>query len=175
MNNEYIHIGKIYQNSILKNSWFAYIKNIKYIYFINEHQKLIFINIDEILTPFFILSYKKINKNKFLLHFDAYAKSENFINRDLYLNIQELKTHKINYGNYYYLINYEAIDIHKGYLGQIHKINDELPQSLFEIYNTNNNIMILIPIVDVFINDINTLKKIILLDLPDGLIDLFIK
>lgn len=167
--NKYTCIGKIYKNSILKNSWLAYINNIQYLSFI---KKLIFIELDGIITPFFIYFYKKINKNKFLLNFDDSAQEENLINKNLYLNIEKLKNNKI-YNNYYYVINYKAIDINTGYLGIINKINDQVPQFLFEIKHYYTNRIILIPIVNIFITNINKLKKIVLLDLPEGLIDIF--
>lgn len=170
---EYINIGKIYKNTIFRNSWLAYINNINYINFFQKNKKLIFIKLDGIITPFFIYYYKQIIKNKFLINFDDSVKEENFLGKNLYLNIKELKNNKIEHNNYYYLINYKAIDINNGYIGYIYKINDQLPQYLFEIKNDDNNRIILVPMVDAFIKNINNIKNIILLDLPEGLLDIF--
>lgn len=164
----YTSIGKIYKSSILQNSWLAYIDNIQYLAYI--FQKLIFIKINGIITPFFICYYKQIHKNKFLFHFDDSTKSENFIGKYLYLNIPKLNNYTHHYND---LIKYQAFDINQGYLGIINKINDQFPQNLFEIIDDNHQGIILIPIVNDLINSINKLKKIIIFDLPEGLINLF--
>lgn len=165
--NKYTYIGKIYKSSIVKNSWLAYINN--FILLIQQSIKFIFIKIDGIIIPFFLCYYKQINKNKFLLNFDDSATEENFIGKYIYLNIKKLEINKYNNNKYYYVINYKAIDINLGYIGIINKINDQVPQFLFEIIDANNKI-ILIPIVNVFIKNINILKKTVLLDIPKELI-----
>lgn len=170
--NNFINIGKIYKNTIFNNSWIAYIDTINYNYLFKK--KIVFIKSDGILTPFFIYYYKHINKNKFLINFDDSVKEENFLGKNIYLNVKDLKNNEIKkYNEYYYLINYKAIDINNGYIGYIYKINDQLPQYLFEIKHYYNDRIILIPIVKEFINDINKIKKIILLDLPEGLLEIF--
>lgn len=163
----YTYIGKFYKSSIHQNSWLAYINNIQYITYM---QNIIFIDINGIITPFFISYYKQIHKNKFLFQFDDSINSENFIGKYLYLNIPNLNSYTHPYN---YLINYQAIDIHQGNIGIINKINDQFPQNLFEIINNNHKRIILIPIVNDLIHNINNIKKIIIFDLPEGLINIF--
>ncbi|MCX6182471.1 MAG: ribosome maturation factor RimM [Bacteroidetes bacterium] len=73
-------------------------------------------------------------------------------------------------GNVMELLNYKVFDKEKGYLGEVSEINDQTAQTLITV--KNNRIEILIPLVDEFIESIDTEKKEIHVDVPPALLSL---
>jgi len=67
-----------------------------------------------------------------------------------------------------YLNNFKVIDQAFGYIGTVSEMIESPGQTLLSIAEKN----IMIPLVDDFIVEINKRKKEILLDLPEGLLDL---
>ena len=73
-------------------------------------------------------------------------------------------------GNVLELLNYKVYDKEKGYLGEVSEINDSTAQTLITV--KNNRTEILIPLVDQFIESIDTEKKEIHVDVPAELLSL---
>jgi len=73
-------------------------------------------------------------------------------------------------GNVMELLNYKVFDKTKGYLGDVSEINDQTAQTLITI--KNNKREILIPLVDEFIDSIDSGKKEIHIDVPEALLSL---
>ena len=73
-------------------------------------------------------------------------------------------------GNVLELLNYKVFDKEKGYLGEVSEINDQTAQTLITV--KNNRIEILIPLVEEFIESIDTEKKEIHVDVPPALLSL---
>ena len=63
------------------------------------------------------------------------------------------------------------IDTKYGEVGSIVSVNDRTAQALFEIINQGKEI--LIPIIDEFIVSIDRESKILTVQTPDGLLDLY--
>jgi 16S rRNA processing protein RimM len=78
-------------------------------------------------------------------------------------------------GNRFYfheIIGFEAEDQRLGTIGEIVGINDSSAQPLFEI--KKGEIEILIPMIDHFIVKVDRENKKIILDTPEGLVDLYL-
>ena len=70
------------------------------------------------------------------------------------------------------LVGYTVEDVNFGKVGIIKAINDSTAQSLFEIDRDGTEI--LIPMNDAFIKKVDKKKKSILVETPEGLIDLYL-
>ena len=68
-------------------------------------------------------------------------------------------------------IGFKIIDKLKGVLGIVENINDQTSQPLFEVTDGKKNI--LVPLHDDLLIEIDRKNKSILVNLPEGLIDLF--
>ena len=90
---------------------------------------------------------------------------------DLYLPLDLLP--KLSGNNFYYheIIGFQVIDTKYGEVGSIVSVNDRTAQALFEIINQGKEI--LIPIIDEFIVSIDRESKILTVQTPDGLLDLY--
>ena len=70
------------------------------------------------------------------------------------------------------IIGFTVVDINFGTVGIVKSINDSTAQALFEI--DRDGIEILIPMNDAFIKNVDKKKKIITVDTPEGLIELYL-
>ena len=64
-------------------------------------------------------------------------------------------------------------DIHQGIVGEIKGINDSTAQALFVV--DKEGVELLIPMIDHFIKKIDRKNKTILVETPEGLIDLYLE
>ena len=78
-------------------------------------------------------------------------------------------------GNKFYfheVIGFEVEDKRLGIVGEIQSINDTTAQPLFEVLN--DGIEILIPMIDHFLVKIDRENKKVIMDLPEGLIEMYL-
>lgn len=127
------------------------------------------------LLPF-IIEKSQLHKSDLLrLKFedlDSEADAEALIKSELYLPLEFLPELEGNKFYFHEVIGFKVIDKSYGEVGIIKSINDNTAQSLFEI--ENNGKLILIPMNDDFIKKLDRSAKIIHIEAPEGLIDLYI-
>ncbi len=135
----------------------------------------VFVDFNPNLVPFFIES-SQLHKST-LLRFkfediDTEEDADDLIGANLYLPLDMLP--KLDGDKFYYheIVGYTAIDTNFGDIGIIKGINDTTAQAIFEIDRSGKEV--LIPMIDDFIKKLDREEKTILLDVPDGLIDLYI-
>ena len=77
-------------------------------------------------------------------------------------------------GEFYYheIIGFSVKDVSFGDVGVVSGVNDSNVQPLFEI--DRNGTEILIPLIDRFIKKVDKENKVILLEVPNGLIELYL-
>ena len=78
-------------------------------------------------------------------------------------------------GNKFYfheVIGFEVEDKRLGYVGEIQSINDSTAQPLFEVLKGDAEI--LIPMIDHFLVKIDRENKKVIMDLPEGLIEMYL-
>ena len=132
----------------------------------------LFIEIDENLVPFFISSFRFKNNNFGLLKLDDVNNDQDciaLIGKDVYIPLEFLpkdENHEL------YLINYLVIDSTLGALGKINKIQENNGQSLLVVEYQNKEL--LIPLVQAYIQKIDKKTQELYVDIPNGLIDLFL-
>ncbi len=134
----------------------------------------VFIEIDKELIPFFIKKIELKSHNKaYILLQDTTRETVGFLlKRKVYLPLDQLP--KLGGKKFYFheVIEFEVIDLEHGSIGNIKDIIDIQPQSLFQISFGEKEI--LIPIVDEFIKEVDRERKQIIIQAPEGLIDLYL-
>ena len=134
--------------------------------FVEQHNNLI---------PFFI-EHSSLHKSELLrVKFEevtSEADANALLGAALYLPLEALPKLTGNQFYYHEIIGFKVTDTLFGEVGIITSVNDSTAQSLFEI--DRNGKEILIPINDQFILKVDRSKKIIHLDVPEGLIELYL-
>ena len=142
---------------------------------IYEHLDAIFLDLRNNLVPFFV-EKSQLHKSELLrIKFEdveTEADADAIMKSDLYLPLNLLP--KLEGDKFYFheVIGFTIKDKNFGDVGVIKSINDSTAQSLFEI--DRNGVEILIPMNDDFIVKVDKKNKTILVDTPDGLIDLYL-
>ncbi|MBN1650900.1 MAG: 16S rRNA processing protein RimM [Bacteroidales bacterium] len=143
-----------------------------------EYQGLdaVFIEIKKQLIPYFIDEIKIHNsKNTALVYFEDVNDVEHaaqLSNCNLYLPLASLPKLEGNKFYFHEVVDFLLIDQQFGAIGKINQILEYPNQALFQTFYKEKEI--LIPINDLFIKKVDRTKKEILLDLPEGLIDVYI-
>lgn len=140
-----------------------------------ENLDAIFIDLRENLVPFFVEASQLHKSNLLRLKFedvDNEADADALIKSDLYLPLNLLPKLEGNKFYFHEVIGFTVIDSNFGEIGILKGINDNTAQSLFEI--DRNGIEVLIPMNDDFIVKVDRIAKTIVVDTPEGLIELYI-
>ncbi len=134
-----------------------------------------FVEINGHLVPFFI-EKSSIHREKFLRtqfeDMDSEEAADTIVGRDVYLPLTMLPKLEGNKFYYHEVVGFDAIDQRLGNFGTILRISDNGVQALFEVQK--EDAVILIPLIDEFIIEVNRENKSILFNTPEGLIDLYI-
>ena len=140
-----------------------------------EHLDAIFIDIRGRLIPYFI-EHSQLHKSDLLrLKFEDVETEEDadiLLKSDLYLPLAALPKLEGNKFYFHEVIGFTMTDTNFGIVGTIQSINDSTAQSLFVLDRDGKEI--LIPMNDQFIIEVNRQDKTILVDTPEGLIDLYL-
>ena len=135
----------------------------------------VFVEQHKNLVPFFIIK-SSLHKSQLLRvkfeDINSEAEADILLGAALYLPLSFLPELSGNKFYYHEIIGFSAEDISFGKIGTITGVNDTTSQALFEI--DRNGKQILIPIIDKFIKNLDRTSKNILLEVPDGLIDLYL-
>lgn len=135
----------------------------------------IFIDLAGKLVPYFIESIKYQQNNLayiFLEDVDTIEKASKLVKKDIYLP-NKLKPKKKS-GDFTLmdLLGFTAVDEDEGELGRITNIQ-ELPQQLIATV-TYKNCEVLFPLNGEIIKGIDVVKEIVRVDLPEGLLDIYL-
>jgi len=136
----------------------------------------IFIDLRGNLVPFFVASSQLHKSNLLRLKFEdvnTEADADALMKTEMYLPMDLLP--KLEGDKFYFheVIGFTINDQDFGEVGILQGINDSTAQSLFEI--DRDGIEILIPMNDEFIVKVDRKNKTILLNTPEGLIDLYLE
>ena len=170
---ECFYLGKIAKKFSFKGEVLIYLDTDEP----EEYQNMesVFVEINKNLVPYFIES-SSIHKNDFLRVQFEDVKNEDeadyLLGSEVYLPLALLPKLEGNKFYYHEVIGFEIEDKTLGVFGKIVSINDTAAQPLFEVLN--GNVEMLIPMIDQFLVKIDRDNKIILMDLPDGLIQMYL-
>ncbi|MAY88809.1 MAG: 16S rRNA processing protein RimM [Pseudooceanicola sp.] len=140
-----------------------------------EEMESVFVNFNDNLVPFFIESCQLHKSTLLRINFedvDTEEDADDLIGVELYLPLDMLPKLSGNQFYYHQITGYTVEDVNYGTVGTIKSVNDNTAQALFVIENNGNEV--LIPINDEFIEEVNHDKKLILLNTPEGLIDIYL-
>ncbi|WLD23073.1 ribosome maturation factor RimM [Flavobacterium dauae] len=135
----------------------------------------VFVDINGHLIPFFI-EKTSLHKEKFLRtqfeDMDSEEDADTIVGKDVYLPLSMLPKLEGNKFYYHEVVGLDAIDQRLGNFGTILRIVDNGVQALFEVQK--DDAIILVPMIDEFIVEVNRENKSILFNTPEGLIDLYL-
>jgi 16S rRNA processing protein RimM len=127
--------------------------------------------LDGILVPFFIEEYRFRSDNVALVKFegiDSTEKARTLTNVEVYYPVKFMDDQE-EISSWNYFIGFRVEDIHHGCLGTVVDVDDATMNVLFVIENGDKEV--LLPAHEEFILDIDRKKKILKVDIPDGLLD----
>jgi len=135
----------------------------------------IFIDMAGKLIPYFVESIKYPQKGiayLYLEDIDTIEKATPLAKKDVYLPNKLKPKKKKSEFTLKDLLGFTAVDVNEGELGKITAIN-EYPQQLIAAV-TYKDCEVLFPLNEEIIKGIDVVKNIVLIDLPDGLLDIYL-
>lgn len=170
---ECFYLGKIAKKFSFKGEVLIYIDSDEPEQY--EGMESVFVEIGKNLVPFFI-EHASLHKNDLLrVQFEdvaSEADADALIGKSLYLPLDLLPKLEGNKFYYHEVIGFEVEDKRLGIVGKIVSINDTVAQPLFEVMN--GQVEILIPMIDQFLVEIDRKGKRVVMDLPEGLIEMYL-
>jgi 16S rRNA processing protein RimM len=140
-----------------------------------ENMESVFVEFNKNLVPFFIEN-SSLHKNDFLrVQFedvDSEEEADSILNCDVYLPLSMLPKLSGNKFYFHEVIGFEIEDKRLGVFGKIVSINDTTAQPLFEVLN--GEVEMLIPMIDHFLVEIDRKNKKVVMDLPEGLVEMYL-
>lgn len=171
LNSEYFSIGYVSKTRGLKGELQIYLE-------IDNPQdyknmESLFLEINQKPVPFFVtkLLLQKNIMYVYVEDIDHIDKASVLVGKAVYV-LEKNKPQNTNEDSHKQLIGYTVVDEQQGELGVIQSIQ-ELPSQLIANMLYQNK-EVLFPLNDQFVTSINKKNKIINVDLPDGLIDLYL-
>jgi 16S rRNA processing protein RimM len=140
-----------------------------------ENMESVFIAFGNNLIPFFIKKSLLQKGKQLRVTFEDInneTDANGLLNAEVYLPLKFLP--KLTGTQFYFheVIGFQVIDKQFGAIGILENINDSGAQALLEI--KHEAVTILIPLVDNFIKKIDRKNKILHIEAPNGLIDLYL-
>lgn len=134
----------------------------------------VFIEVKGHLIPFFIKSIN-INGNKAIVEFEDLTADEAtaLVGHELYLPLDLLPELTGNKFYFHEVIGFAVVDHEHGPIGTIASVIDYPAQPLFQIMKEGTEI--LMPIIDPIIKQVDREQKIIFIEAPKGLIELYLQ
>ena len=136
----------------------------------------VFIQLGNNLLPFFIERSLLQKGNQLRVKFEdvnSEADADALLKCEVYLPLDLLPKLEGNKFYYHEVMDFTMNDVNYGEVGTIVGINDTTAQPLFEV--KNGDVEILIPMIDNFIKKVDRENKTILIDAPEGLIEMYLK
>jgi 16S rRNA processing protein RimM len=129
---------------------------------------------DDLLVPFFISDSLPMHKKQVRWKFEgvnSIADTENIVSKELYLPLSMLPKLSGNKFYHHEILGFNVIDKVHGNIGQISKIFEYPAQSVIQV--SQQGIIILIPIIDEIILNVNRNKKELHVNTPEGLVEMY--
>jgi len=142
---------------------------------IYEHLDAVFIFVRNTLIPFFIETSQLHKSDLLRVKFEEVTTEEDadaLLKSDVYLPLDLLPKLEGNKFYFHEVIGFTIIDNTFGIVGIIKGINDNTSQALFEV--DRKGVEILIPMNDEFIKKIDRDSKTVIVETPEGLINLYL-
>ncbi len=171
LNSEYFSIGYVSKTRGLKGELQIYLEVENPQDY--KNMESLFLEINQKPVPFFItkLLLQKNIMYVYVEDIDHIDKAKVLVGKPVYV-LEKNKPQNTNEDSHKQLIGYTVVDETQGELGVINSIQ-ELPSQLIANMLYQNK-EVLFPLNEQFVTSINKKSKIINVDLPDGLIELYL-
>jgi 16S rRNA processing protein RimM len=167
------YLGKITKKFSFKGEVLAFVDADKPA--IYQNLESVLLDISNKLIPFFIDKISLHKHNTLRIDFED-VKSESdangIIGYDIYLPLSLLPPLKGNKFYFHEIINFTIEDKRLGVFGKIVGVNDSAAQTYFEVLN--GDVEMLIPLLDQFIIKLDRKTQNLLVDLPEGLVEMYL-
>lgn len=167
------YLGKIAKKFSFKGEVLAYLDTDEPELY--ENMESVFVEFNNNLVPFFIEN-SSLHKNDFLrIRFEDVKNEEEadrLLGCGIYLPLKLLPKLTGNKFYFHEVIGFEIEDKRLGVFGIIQSVNDTTAQPLFEVLN--GEVELLIPMIDTFLVKIDRANKKVIMDLPEGLIEMYL-
>jgi len=143
--------------------------------YLYENMESVFVLHGANLVPFFIEKSLLQKGNQLRTKFegvDSEQDADAILKMGVYLPLTMLPKLTGNQFYYHEVIGFDLEDTNHGIIGKIVGINDKTAQPLFEV--DSDGVEVFIPMIDHFIKKIDRPNKKIIVETPDGLIDLYL-
>lgn len=140
-----------------------------------QNLESVFVALGNNLVPFFIETISLQKGNQLRIRFEDIeneADADAIMGVELYLPLKFLPKLTGNKFYFHEIINFDIEDVNYGYIGVITGINDSSAQPLFEV--NANGTEVFIPMIDNFIKKVDRENNKIIVETPEGLIDLYL-
>jgi len=137
--------------------------------------EVIFLELNGKMVPFFVASHKLYENSTGLFYFDDVDhvdKAQPLVKKKAYLPLSKKPEREDDEFYYTDLKGFIAVDETLGELGEIIEVN-EYPQQFVATVNYQNK-EVLFPLNEDFIVEIDDEENILTLDLPEGLLDIYL-
>ncbi len=134
----------------------------------------VLIEFNQTLIPFFVEKAQLHKSNLLRIKFEDIndeKAADSLIGCDLFLPLTLLP--KLEGDQFYFheIIGFEVIDKRQGFVGQIETVNDQTAQTIIEVRSPNGK-QHLIPLVASWMEKLDRKKQQLILNTPEGLLDL---
>lgn len=140
---------------------------------IYENLNAVFMEMGKDFLPFFIEKSSFQKGNELRVRFEdvkTEQDAEAILKKEVYLPLELLPKLSGNKFYFHEVIGFSLVDTKQGRIGSIESINDSTAQALFVVSDGKDQI--LVPMVDDFIQKVDRSKKEVLVQTPEGLIDM---
>ena len=140
-----------------------------------QNLESVFVALGNDLVPFFIETISLQKGNQLRIRFEDVeneADADAIMGVEVYLPLKFLPKLTGNKFYFHEIIDFDIEDVNYGYIGVITGINDSSAQPLFEV--NSNGIEVFIPMIDHFIKKVDRENNKIIVETPEGLIDLYL-
>ncbi|MBP5412764.1 MAG: 16S rRNA processing protein RimM [Bacteroidales bacterium] len=139
-----------------------------------HHMESVYFEIEGELIPFFVENIKVKNSNQLIVKFADINNdnADDYIGVELYQPISMLPKLSGNKFYYHEVVGFKVMDVNLGCLGTIEEVLDYPAQAIIKILQGEKEI--LIPVVDPYILNVNREDKVMEVNTPDGLVDLYL-
>jgi 16S rRNA processing protein RimM len=169
---ECFYLGKIAKKFSFKGEVLAYLETDEPELY--DQMESVFVECGNNLVPFFIET-SSLHKDFLRIKFEdvnSEEEADEIMNCPLYLPLAALPKLEGNKFYYHEVIGFTVHDKRVGDVGVIESINDSTAQPLFEV--RKGDIEILIPMIDQFLVEIDRKNRKVIMDLPEGLIEMYL-
>ncbi len=140
---------------------------------IYENLDAVFLDLNKKMLPFFIKKSLLQKGNQLRVQFEDVHNEEDanaILKTDVYLPLNLLPKLSGNRFYFHEVIGFVLEDVYFGEIGIISSINDKTAQSLFVVEKGGKEI--LVPMIDDFIKKIDRQNKKVIVETPEGLIEM---